>query len=84
MGSEDRTASVSAEEADGGTSADGGGGGCVCAVEEETAACVSAGEAREAGEAAESPLGCCWGHPPSVAWGRCVDSKLRGPLCCVW
>lgn len=68
MGSEDRTASVLAGEAGGGMSADGGGGGCECAVVEETAVCVSAREAREAEGAAGSPLGCCWGHPPSVAW----------------
>lgn len=49
-------------------SADGGGGGCVCAVEEERVACVWGGEAREEKEAAESPLGGCWTHPPNVAW----------------
>lgn len=68
MGSEDRTASVLAEEAGGGTSADGGGGGCECAVVEERVVCVWAGEAREVEGAAESPLGCCWGHRPGAAW----------------
>lgn len=68
MGLEDRTASVLAEEAGAGTSADGGGGGGECAVEEERVVCVSAREAREAEGAAESPLGCCWAHPPGAAW----------------
>lgn len=68
MGSGDRTAWVLAEGAGGGRSADGGGGGCECAVVEGRAVCVSAREAREAEGAAESPLGCCWGHPPSAAW----------------
>ena len=77
----DRTASVSAEEAGEGTSADGGGGGCECAVAEVRGACVSGGGAREE---AESLLGCYWAHPLSVAWDRRVGWKLRGPLCFVW